>query len=436
MTQRRLSMRRPAALALVTLVFALALLFSTGLRAATTYSITTLPEQQIGGSEIIDVSNDNKFAAVVGKNDAAYRLRLINLTTKTFVQPSFDLQGALNAAGFNLGLTAPVASSVAISPVDNNGTYYAIVTLREQAEMTTNPGKVVLVNISAAGQGSLRRDSSNNIIPPITVGVNPESVDIARNGEFAVVANQGGMGNDVDGSISIIDLRPSTNYAVQTFTPTAPNPQPETVEIGDDSLRAFVTLQQSNGINIIDIDTSVTPLRFSQRTEIFSTGLRPDGLALSPDSNYLVTANELAIQKSVSLFRVNKESSTLTLLDTVTTPTTPATPFGYTPEMAATGLVGGQLRAFFSLQQPNALGVYIINRTTNRLELETIVSLNTAGQPNAVGPEGVAFAEDINLIVTANSESRNVSMVQVTTDDPPPPPPPTNDREYMPLLFK
>lgn len=402
------------------------------LLAATSYTVETLPEQSIGGSEIVDVSEDNKFAAVVGKNDANYRLRLINLTTNTFIQPSFDLKGALQTAGYNLGMVAPVASSVAISPVDTSNTYYAIVTLREQNEQTANPGKAVLININSAGQGSLRPG-----VAPITVGINPESVDLALSGEYAVVANQGGMSEGLGGTISVIDLRPGAGYNVQTYTPEATNPQPETVAISRDSARAFVTLQRSSAISILDINTTTVPLTFTRKTQVLTGTLRPDGLAVSPDGNYLVTANEQAVNKSVSLFRINKDTSTLTLLETVRTPTTPALPFGYTPEMAAMGVVGGQLRAFFSLQQPNAIGVYVVDQAQGKLVFDALVTLNTAGQPNALGPEGLVFADGINVLVTANSESRNVSFVEViSTDEPPPPPPPGANKEFFPIVRK
>lgn len=431
MTRHRSLWRRVATL-LPVFVLALMLVPVVRLLAATSYTVQTLPVQSIGGSEIVDVSEDNRFAVVVGKNDANYRVRLINLSDTSFIQPSFDLKTALTTAGYNLGLTEPVASSVAISPVDNNNTFYAAVTLREQSEMTTNPGKLVLININAAGQGSLRPG-----VAPITVGVNPESVDIALSGEYAVVANQGGMSEGQGGTISVIDLRPGAGYNVQTYTPEATNPQPETVAISRDSVRAFVTLQRSNAISILEFNTSTVPLSFTRKTQGLPSLQRPDGLAVSPDGNYLVTANEQAVNKSVSLFRVNKDTSTLTLLQTVLTPAPAEAPFGYTPEMAAMGIVGGQLRAFFSLQQPNAIGVYNVNQSLGQLVLDTVVSLNPAGQPAADSPEGVAFADSINMLVVANSGSRNVSTVRVvSTEEPPPPPPPGSNKKYFPLIRK
>lgn len=428
MTRRR-SLKQRVVVLLPVFVLALLLVPVVRLLAATNYTVQTLPVQSIGGSEIVDVSEDNRFAVVVGKNDANYRVRLIDLSNTSFVQPSFDLKTALTTAGYNLGLTAPVASSVAISPVDNNNTYYAAVTLREQSETTTSPGKVVLININGAGQGSLRPG-----VPPITVGINPESVDIALSGEYAVVANQGGMSEGQGGTISVIDLRPGAGYNVQTYVPEAANPQPETVAISRDSVRAFVTLQRSNAISILDFNTSTVPLSFTRKTQGLPSLLRPDGLAVSPDGNYVVTANEQAVNKSVSLFRVNKDTSTLALLQTVPTPAPAEAPFGYAPEMAAMGVVGGQLRAFFSLQQPNAIGVY--NVIQNQLVLDTIVSLNPAGQPAAESPEGVAFADGINMVVVANSGSRNVSTVRVVSTEEPPPAPPRANKVYFPVIRK
>jgi hypothetical protein len=401
-------------------------------QAQTSFSVETI--NGIAGSEIVDVSYGNKFAAFVGKGDSAYRLRIVNLNTKEFIQPSVDIQATYPASA--LGLTSPRSSSVAFGPGPNP---FVIVTMREEAEVTTAKGKAVFVDINpSTGLGTVRPNTL------VELGVNPESIDISLDGRFAVVSNQGNPGDPANpGTITVIDLR-STPFQTQTITPIVPNvavPSPETVAISRDSRRAYVTLQDDNAITSLVVDAERTPLRVEARTVIpnqFGTpALRPDGIAVSPDSNYVVTANEKANPRTVSLFRAD-DNANLTLINTIPTPNTNGAPaFGFTPEMATTGEIGGQVKAFFSFQQDNALGVY--NITPQGLVYDTSIPLNVAGQPTATGPEGVAFADDLNMIVAANSVTRNVSLVTATNIAPPSPTPSLpadRSKVYFPRIQK
>lgn len=417
---------------------------TTPLQAATTYNVQTL--SPFAGSEIVDISFDDKYAAVVGKNDTTgYGLRLINLTTKARVEPPFLISNVFPPSA--LGLSEPRASSVAISPVDPSGIYYALVTIREARDMPANPaqplppGKAVLLNINASNGAISPRPG----VQPITVGVNPESVDISKDGAFAIVANQGD--GVTKGSISVIDMRLSPPQVVQNIAPAVTNdPTPETVEISDNSQQAFVALQKANAISVLDINTSVTPLQVSPRVFKIGTGpggtptLGPDGIAVSPDGQYLVAANEQASPRSVSLYRVGApgSASPLTLLDTVNTPTDPSiAPIGYTPEMAATGFLDGAVKAFFTFQQPNGVGVYRIDTAANKLVYEQTIALAPGAPANDVGPEGIAFAQSLNMLVTANSENRTASLIQATVTGTPTPTPIQNAiKQFLPVTQK
>ncbi|MCF0069823.1 choice-of-anchor I family protein [Dyadobacter sp. CY261] len=152
-----------------------------------------------------------------------------------------------------------VANSVAVS---NGKLAIALEATNKQA-----PGSVIVLNTSTLQQ-----------IKQITVGALPDMVTFSPDGRFIVTANEGEPNADYsvdpDGSVSIIDVTDS--YSVRTldfaafsndydalatkgfrkFGPKATFAQdiePEYVAISDNSQKAFVTLQENNGIAEIDL---------------------------------------------------------------------------------------------------------------------------------------------------------------------------------------
>lgn len=407
MTHRRSLIGWLSALGLVPLVvFGLAFLPTSALRAATDYAVRATVTG-IGGSNSIAITPDNKYAVVVGKNDSANRVRVINLATDTFIQ-SFDIQAN------TLGMISPRTSSVAISPAANDGTYYAIVTVREELESAVNSGRAVFLNINAAtGALTLRGVTSR-----IAVGVNPESVAIAANGTYALVANEGTRATPgapaTNGTISLIDLRGANPVEVTKITPPSiANPSPETVAIAPDSQRGFVTLQPNNAVAIIDVVVNLSnvlvPTTISQT---FPATLRPDGIAVTTDSSYVVTANELGLTQGVSLFQVGEDAggaaTGLTLINTEATP-------GFTPKTVAIARATGATedQAFVSLRtganDTDAVGVFTIAPTG--ITFDATVPLSPGGLVDVDDPDGIAVANNASVIVTANAPARTVSVI-------------------------
>lgn len=423
MSERRSIIRWFGACAIVPLLaVALSSLPTAQTLAATTYTVYNSPQNgqpgDIDGSEIIDITPNNQYAVVVGSRDLSERrLYMATLTPTTgIVISQIDLDAAVNGRG----LTNPLPSSVAIHPTGD----YALVTIREGGApantATETAGLGVFVNIADNGALSLVTD------PVLTLGIRPESIDISNDGEFAVVANEGSNGIANSGSISILDLDASgaaTGSVVQNITPpNETNADPESVAISPDGKRAFVTLETSGNMTIVDIGS---PLNSSTAVTVDvpqSSSWLPDGVAVTPDSQYVLTGNEG--NNRVHMFQVTDTDigPTLTLVDNSGTDL----PAGSTPEMVAVGSIGGELRAFVTLEAADSVAVFKLDPAgADKLVFETLIDLNPTGQPPADGPEGIAVANGRELIVTANAFSNNISIIVSDTSSPSPSPSPS-----------
>lgn len=383
--------------------------------AATNYTVyNSASNGQMGdidSSEIIDITPDNKYAVVVGARDLGERrLYIATLTPTTgIVVNELDLDTAVNGRG----LINPLPSSVAMHPTGR----YALITIREGGSPANTadeqPGLAVFVSVSTDGQLSLVTD------PVLTLGIRPESVDIAPNGEFAVVANEGSNGIPNSGTVSIIDLdaagSPTGSVAANLIPPSATNPDPESVAISPDGTRAFVTLEKSGDIAIVSIGAPLSGSTIATADIPSSGSSLPDGIAVTPDSQYVVTANEGTHR--VNFFQVNNSGSTPSL-DLIETSGSDLS-IGSTPEMVAIGTIGGQLRAFVTLEANDSVAVFRITPSaSDKFQFETEISLNRTGEPVADGPEGIALGHGLDLIATANAFSNNISVIVARNDTP------------------
>ncbi len=436
--------------------------------ATTTYTVYNTPVKSFDGSEIVDValSSNGRFALLVGGNDdpnPAYsnqrdvKVRVLNVLTREKVPQSSGTSLDLRAAfGSEFGIAdadEPVASSVAAHPTAN----YALVTVRAKADSETR-GKVFFIAINPTTGVLSPLDGAS----PVQVGVYPEHVAIAPEGNYALVANSDERVGQA-GTISLIDLRPTSPtrfQVIDTITPTVPgptqerptfrqsDPAPETVAISPNSRRAFVTLQPNNAITIIDISASLAathttvglPYKFGEPNVPSSPPLFPDGIAVTPNGQYIITANEgdAGVRaNSVSMFRVDAGPS----LTRVAEVRDPGLVGGDNPEMVVIGTIGGQTRAYVTLEGPDAVAALRIDEAAGALSFEERILLNRTGQPAARDPEGIAIAK-VNggeFIVTANVATKNVSVIQATTTSPTPtpsPPPSGQNRVYLPLVTR
>ncbi len=197
-------------------------------------------------------------------------------------------------------------------------------------------------NKQANGSVIVMNTSTLTSIKQITVGALPDMVTFSPDGNYIVTANEGepnaAYTNDPVGSISIINV--ADNYSVKTLTfdsfagslpqlatggfriygpnaTFAQDVEPEYVAISPDSKKAWVTLQENNGIAEIDLISgtilSINPLGTkdfnlatnaidpSDRDSKISLGVWPVKSFFLPDAiahfstngtGYLITANE------------------------------------------------------------------------------------------------------------------------------------------------
>ncbi|MCE7999687.1 MAG: alkaline phosphatase [Rhodobiaceae bacterium] len=185
-----------------------------------------------------------------------------------------------------------------------------------------DPGKVVFFDLDGNEKGS------------VLVGANPDMVTFTPDGAYALVANEGepskDYSNDPDGTVSVIsvadmtvrtadfadfDTVPEGMRIVKPGSSVAADVEPEYIAVSDDGSTAYVTLQENNGIAVVDIakaevinllglgykDHSQVPLDASNKdggTNIKTWPVmgmyQPDSIVTfqSDGKTYLITANE------------------------------------------------------------------------------------------------------------------------------------------------
>jgi len=223
----------------------------------------------------------------------------------------------------NISALGGVANSVAVS---DGKLAIALEATDKQAN-----GSVIVINTS-----------SLQTIKQIVVGALPDMVTFSPDGKFIITANEGEPNAsytiDPEGSISIINVQ--DNYSVKTLTfgafaasysqlalggfrifgpkaSFAQDIEPEYVAVSSDSKKAFVTLQENNGIAEVDLESGtivkINPLGTkdislaqnamdpSDRDNKISLGTWPVKSFYLPDAisyfavngaQYLITANE------------------------------------------------------------------------------------------------------------------------------------------------
>lgn len=431
----------------------------------------TLPD--LGGAEMLDVSPDGSLAVVGG--DETVTVVSISADQLAVVQT-----WTLTEAYFPEGSNAAEITGLSVSP-DNT---YALVGVKDDDEANLEtfdevPGKVVALSLPEL-----------NVLGQVTVGRGPDSVAIAPNGEFAAVANEDEE-NEEDltnpenrpGTVSIIDLRNGLENMTQVEVPLPPDgipffpndPQPETVRIASDNSFLVTTLQENNAVARIEIPSPLpTPLDASAFTVTnFDVGIRtgfgliedrvgegncrsssydlslrqeytaarePDGIALSPDLSFFVTADEdnltavneqsyngipmsLHGTRSISVFDAQTgellSDSGDTIEDSILALQLPqrCSSKGPEPEVVSIGEVNGRVLAFVAIERSDAMTIHDVTDPRNIQLIDTVI-LN----PNVVGadiaaefePEGIEFIPQTNQVVVSNPEGGSVSLINLT----------------------
>lgn len=428
----------------------------------------------VDGAEMLDVSADGQFTLVAGEDTVTYLK--IGSSRLEFVSKL-----VLPAANRPEGVSAGEFTGVSIHP---NGAY-ALVAVRDAASNVAagqeKPGKVLAVSLPEL-----------EVLGEITVGIGPDSVSIASNGEFAVVANEDEEDEEDltsparrAGTLSIIDLRdgPDKLTQVEVSIPAdnipffSHDPQPETVRVAPDSSFIVATLQENNAIARVEVPSplpspltaeafTVTNFDAGLRTglglvrgkvgqgecqnssydwslrEEFTSAREPDGIALTPDGKYFVTADEDNLtftnqQKDTEGRPLSGHGSrTISVYDAETgellgdsgnsieeavialgLPQRCDTK-GPEPEVVDVGVIQGRTLAFVAIERSDAISIHDITDPKNIRLLDMVIlnpSIVKANKKAAYEPEGIVVIPERQLVVVSNPAKGSVSLIELRT---------------------
>ena len=333
---------------------------------------------------------------------------------------------------------------------------------------------VVIGRSGATGTVAAFRLSDGALLAAAAVGMQPDSIAIAPNGRYAVVANEAestGINlNGGVGSVSIVDLsgfraRKPGPLAVTTIAlpsaagvrgfstgraddigrvpidNTPPTLEPEGIAFSDDSRFAYITLQENNGVARLDAECGAItyfglgPISHSadltvdgsySPVEMLSAFREPDGIAVDDRGRFFVTADEGDTRtaagvsgprggRTISVFDTD---SGVLLGDTGSQLDDAAAEIGAYPDSRSNR--GGTEPEVLDLTHYRGLTLVAVG-----LERGNAVALVDVSDPTApvvidvapagVGPEGIQFFRRGSrlFVAAANEVSGTVSLFEV-----------------------
>jgi DNA-binding beta-propeller fold protein YncE len=333
---------------------------------------------------------------------------------------------------------------------------------------------VVIGTAGVTGVVAAYRLSDGAFLASAAVGIQPDSIAIAPNGQHAVIANEAegvGIGqNGGPGSISIVDLtsfnsvRPG-ELSVETLAlpsqagspgfstgrtddlarlPVDNTPdtlEPESVAFSHDSRFAYVTLQENSGVVRVDVLTGqLTFLGLGETThnadltvdglyrpsEVLTAFREPDGIALDRTGRFFVTADEGDTRnaagnsgprggRTVSVFDAD---SGVLLADTGSQIDDLAAAAGVYPDGRSNR--GGTEPEVLDLTQYRGRTLVAVGlERANAVALIDVTNPTTPlvidVAPVGIGPEGIKFfrAGSRLFVAAANEVSGTVSLLEV-----------------------
>lgn len=338
-----------------------------------------------------------------------------------------------------------------------------------------------LVVVGAAGSQGLvaaYRLSDGAFLDSAPVGIQPDSVAIAPNGQYAVVANEAegtGIGlNGGPGSISIVDLTGfntvvSAELSVSTLAlsslsgvagvstgrtddiarlsiDNSPNTlEPESVAFSHDSRFAYVTLQENNAVVRVDLRTrEMTVVGLGQTThaadlingadytptQVLTAFREPDGIALDQTNRFFVTADE-GDTRNAAGSGSPRGGRTVSVFDARTGALLGDTGSQLDDAAALAGVYPGN-RSERGGSEPEVLdltshrGLTLVAVGLERANAVALIDVSDPTAPDVIaltpvgtGPEGIKFFRVGNrlFVASANEVSGTVSILEVVFDE-------------------
>jgi DNA-binding beta-propeller fold protein YncE len=334
-----------------------------------------------------------------------------------------------------------------------------------------------LVVIGTAGvQGAVAayRLSDGAFLDSAAVGIQPDSIAISPNGQYAVIANEAesvGVGQSGGpGSLSIVDLQGFGTHGRSSLSVTniplpslaglpgfstgrvdaiaglpidnTPNTlEPESVTFTNNSRYAYVTLQENNGVVRLDVKTGeMTFFGLGRTTHLADltvngsysasqtlTAFRePDGIALDQTGRFFVTGDEGDTRTSLAVGGP-RGGRTLSVFDAKTGAFLGDTGQDIDDAAAAAGVYPDS-RSNSGSTEPEVLdltqyrGLTLVALGLERANAVALINVDDPRAPAVldvapvgVGPEGTKFFHSGNrlFVATANEVSGTVSILEV-----------------------
>lgn len=229
--------------------------------------------------------------------------------------------------------------------------------------------------------------------------------------------------------------------------------EPEYIAFAPDGTRAFVTVQESNAVVVIDVSAGRVERSFGlgltehaadlidDDQAVFAGTLRalrePDGAAVTADGRWLVTADEGDTEPKVAMLGAGATvggGRTLSVFDAATGrlhgdtgngidaatatrgfyPDSRSGAKGSEPEMVVTFVVDGVHYAGVGLERANGVAVISLADPT-RPTVVAAASADRTAKAGAVGPEGIAHysSEGRHYLLTANEKDGSLSVYRL-----------------------
>ena len=366
---------------------------------------------------------------------------------------------------------------------------------------TQNVIAAAVINNDPFANGSIQfHDAdSGEILNTFGVGVHPDGLAFSPNGNYLVVANEGEAyrynGKNYEspeGSITLVDYsnaydaqvmqiklsdysnvegmlhkkharsferiviggnsNEETEVPVKENTPA--NTEPEFVTFSPDSTKAFISLQENNGVLVIDTASAKIENVFGlgktehmadikdngkvQFKNMIEALREPDGIAVTPDGKYLLTADEGDTNPKASktlgkkpkgggrTLSVFDASSGTLIADTGNQldeiahvaglyPDDRSDNKGSEPENVVSFEIEGILYAAVGLERANAIALVSLSDPSQPKVINIEGVDPNAGKEGQYAPEGLAHYElnGQHFIYSANEKSGTMTVMQV-----------------------